>query len=535
MTKPRYLLPLILVVALALRLYGLHWGIPDATHTISSYHPDEVPTMLQAEFLGEGVYRPQQFIYGGSLYFRLVRSFLFLGDQFAPQLDQYNFTANAVLAGRYVMVYIALLTLLLLYEAVRCVRGEGVALLATGLLAITPSHVITAQQVRPDEVGVFFVVLQLLFAAKVLQAPTEQSARRLLWWAALIGGVMLAFRFPLVLFFAMPMLAWLLRPGRDFWKSLLSRLWPAPLPVAILLIVAGYAVSSPETFTHFAVFKAGMELQWRFQSNPFEDAVGLGPIPWQYWWDMLHQSLGYPFYFLALAAFALACWRRHPLDWILLVGLLPYAVMVSMTTWVVVRYTLPLVPLLVVMQAEALQWAAARFGVKPVAAVAAVAALVTLWATLAFVRMEAAPNVRALAQQWVEANVKPDQCLLMVKAYEAEEMYNPYFDQDRCSGIMQLQNPDNDYHLAFSARTIPYVMLHQHMYASMERLGKDHPDPAHAAFYAELMADGYRVEHEVKVEPVLWGVNFSSWFTSLDMTYVNPTFRIYHKQVAATQ
>ena len=94
---------------------------------------------------------------------------------------------------------------------------------------------------------------------------------------------MLSFRFPLVLFFAMPLMAWLLRDGADFWSVLWRRLMPTTLPLCTVLMVVGYAIGSPYTFTQFSVFVAGMQLQWEFQSNPFPDAVGMGPIPWQYW------------------------------------------------------------------------------------------------------------------------------------------------------------------------------------------------------------------------------------------------------------
>lgn len=524
------LLVLCLLLATSLRFYGIEWGLPDASHPIASYHPDELPTMLQAEWFGEGLYLPQQFVYGGTLYFRTVRAFLQLGDEFSPMLHQYNFAADALLAARYFMVVVSLLTLLLVYEGTRILRNETLALLATFMLAIMPAHVIIAQQMRPDEIGALLVALQYFLAAKIFKLGNERSARTLLWLAAITGGLMLAFRFPLLLFTGMPMLAWLLRVKTGFWQQAVRRIVPTIVPWCLVLIVLGYAIGSPQTFSYFDVFKAGMKVQWDFQSSPYPDAIGRGPIAFQYWWGMLHQALGYPLYFFAIGGLVLLLRRRQQSDWLLLGGLLPYMLMVSLTSWVVVRYTLPLLPLFAVVIAEIIVVAARQLGVKVVAPVMAVTVVATLWALLAFLHMEAGTNVRALTQQWVDQNIPRDQCILMVKAYAAEEMYNPNFSNTRCNGTTTLEAAP-DFAAIFARDPIEYVLLHEHHYASMERLGSAHPDHNSSNFYQALMAAGFVVVHEEKTRPLLLGADFSAWFTSMDMSYVNPGFRLYQRPV----
>jgi len=531
-TRSRVLVASILVLSLGLavclRLYGIEWGLPDATHPIASYHPDEVPTMLQAEWFGQGFYQPQQFVYGGTLYYQVVHAFMVLGDQLSPLLHQFNFTADVLLASRYFMIVVALLTMLLVYEGTRFLRDEATALCATFVLAIMPAHVIIAQQMRPDEIGGLLVAVQFFLAAKIFRAEQELAARNLLWLAAFVGGLMLAFRFPLLLFTAMPWLAWLLREQNGFWRHCWRRCWPVLMPIGLLLIALGYTIGSPQTISHFDVFKAGMKLQWSFQSSPFPDALERGPIVFQYWWGMLHQALGYPLYFMALAGCVLLLRRRQTSDWILLAGLVPYMVMVSLTTWVVVRYTLPLLPLFAVVIAEMVVVLARKFGLKAMVPVATVAAGVTLWALLAYLHMEAGPNVRALTRAWVDQNIPPNQCILMVKVYSAEEMYNPGFNRTRCNGVTTLDTSP-DFTEVFSDKDIKYVLLHEHHYSNMERLGDSHPDHNSSSFYRAMMAAGYTVTHEEKSRAELLGVDFTSWFTSMDMSYVNPGFRLYRR------
>jgi hypothetical protein len=519
---------LCLLLAAILRLYGIEWGLPDATHPIASYHPDEVPTLVQAEWFREGVYRPQQFVFGGTLFFTVVGAFLRLGHLLSPVLQQFNFTADVLLASRYFMVVVAMVTLLLVYEGTRILRDEKLAMVATFILAIMPAHVILAQQMRPDEIAGLLVALQYFLAAKILKTPHERTARNLLWLSALLGGLMLAFRFPLLLFAGMPMLAWLLRVESGFWQQCWRRMLPTIVPVCLLLIALGYVICSPQTFSHFIVFKAGMQMQWNFQSSPFPDAIGRGPVAFQYWWGMLHQALGYPLYFVAVVGVGLLLRRRLPGDWLLLGGLLPYMLMVSLTTWVVVRYTLPLLPLLAVVIAELAMAATRKLGTRVVIPAMSVIVAVTLWALLAYLHMEAGPNVRALTYEWVDQHIPPGQCILMVKAYEAEEMYNPEFNKTRCNGVTTLDTAP-DFVAIFANDAIKYVLLHEQLYANMERLGSAHPNPNSRGFYKAMMDAGFTVMHEERSDPILLGGDFSSWFTSMDMTYVNPGFRVYQR------
>ncbi len=280
---------------------------------------------------------------------------------------------------------------------------------------------------------------------------------------------MLSFRFPLVLFFAMPLMGWLLRDGADFWSVLWRRLMPTTLPLCTVLIVVGYAIGSPYTFTQFPVFVAGMQLQWEFQSNPFPDAVGMGPIPWH------------------------------------------------------------LVPMLAVVVADTTWEAARRVPARLVQGVTLVVCGLTLWAVLAFLRMGVTPNVRDLTRQWVDSNVPPARCLVMAKAYNAEEMYNPASTSARCLGTTRLDDDAKDYTKVFAEQPIDYLLIHQHLYASMERLGAAHPVARYAHFYSALLGAGFTVVHEQQVRPVLFVVDFSSWFSSLDMTHTNPSLRIYQR------
>ncbi|HYA28849.1 MAG TPA: hypothetical protein VEI95_08535, partial [Acidobacteriota bacterium] len=57
------LLTAVVALGLALRLYGIRWGLPDASHPVYSYHPDESLQLFAAERLANGTVFPKHFIY----------------------------------------------------------------------------------------------------------------------------------------------------------------------------------------------------------------------------------------------------------------------------------------------------------------------------------------------------------------------------------------------------------------------------------------------------------------------------------------
>lgn len=530
--KHRVLLFIIVVLALALRLYGIDWGLPDASRPTYSYHPDEALHLFSAERLVTGTIHPKQFIYGGSFYFALLNAISYVAERGQFLLGNENLLADTILLGRYMMAGVALLTILLVYVCGRDLFGRPAGLVAALFLAVSPAHVVWAQRLRPDEIGVLVVAILLFIAIRILRNDPRHGLRNFVY-AGLTLGVALALRFPLVIFILLPLIAaWHNSEGgvvRARLRSLLDR----RIMLMGFSVVIGYVLASPQSFMYPEMFLEGLKVQWLYQSEPFVDAVGMGPGIYQYGWLMLHQALGYGLYILAVLGCVYALARRTPADLMLVAAVAAYLIVTSFTSWVVVRYTLPLLPLLVLLAARvAVQWGEARSSlgarVARASVVSAVVA-VTLAADLAYLRLEAGTNVRELATKWIEKNIPTGASIALARAYLEDNFFNPVVPPGYRSSFFLLRD-SVDSTAVFRGNRHDYLVLHEYFYKNMERLGDAHPSPEARRFHHALKASPYRLVAEFKQPVSFLGIDFSSWFSSNDYTIPNPGIRIYRYQ-----
>jgi hypothetical protein len=524
------LLVLALAAGLALRLYGIHWGLPDASHPLHSYHPDEALHLFAAEWLASGTIFPKHFMYGGTFYFALLNAFSHIAEMLQNVLGGGNLLADTILLGRYVLVGVALITIVLTYHVGRLLFDRSVGALAALFLAIAPAHVVWAQRLRPDEIATFLTVVILYLSVKILQSKPDNL--RYCAYVGLVLGAAISLRFPSGVFASVPLAALLLACNEmSTIRCLLHSLFNRKTAVMGLCASAAYVLASPQILMYPEIFIAGLEVQWGYQSSPFPDAVGMGPGFYQYGWLMLHQALGYALYGLALLGVLYASFKRTAADWLLLAAIVPYLVLTSFTSWVVVRYTLPLVPLLVVLAARVAHLGLSLRLPHRVAGYAMIALVVgwTLLGDAAYLRLEAGKNVRELATEWIDQHVPHGSSIVAVKTYLEDDFFNPVIPKHYAYHNFPLVERGDGARL-FREQRYDYLILHEYLYKNMERLGSRHPSAQARAFHQALLVSRYRLIKEFKQPVTFFGIDFSNSFSSNDYTIVNPGIRVYQYQ-----
>lgn len=531
-TKPRFDyisigLCVALLLALALRLYGIRWGLPDASHPLYSYHPDEALHLFWADWLAHGRIVPKHFMYGGTLYFALLNAISHVAEVIQPILGEKELLPATILLGRYIQVALAFGTVVVVYLTGKAFFDRRTGILAALFLAVAPAHIIMAQQLRPDEGGAFLVALIVYLSARMLRA--EIALTRYCAYSGLILGLATSLRFPLIVFVAMPVFAvFLAAPGKS-WRSRIDGVLLKHLAILCGFIVASYLIANPQIFAHFEVFRAGLEVQWRYQSGPFPDAVDMGPGIYQYGWSMLRQALGYALYLLAVGGFVLALWRRTAADMILIAGLVLYLTLTSFASWVVVRYTLPVMPLLVLVAARFADTVLceARPGRALGCVVLAAALSWTIASDVAYLRLAGGKNVRDIASNWLAANVPKGASLVSVKTYAEDDFFNPVIPRDISSTVFFLRQGADVREIFGGKNKYDYFVLHEYIYRNMERLGDRHPLSEVYDLGRALAKSRYSLLKEFKLPTEFLGVDFSTSFSSNDFTLVNPGIRIY--------
>lgn len=532
-TKYKYAAGLVFIMAIALllRLYGIDWGLPSVTHPEYSYHPDELLTFTLAKLLILGKILDKHFIYGGTLYFTILNADTYFGNLLSGVLGGINQLADSILIGRYFLVFVALLTVLLIYECGSQLSNDRrTGIISAFLLAIVPAHVVWAQRVRPDEIAALFIAIILLLSLKILASRNNVNLRYFVY-SGLAVGTAASLRLPLVVFALLPIMASLLNRDRAGVLGKLLSILDRQTAILTISIVAAFAITSPHVFLYPEHFIGGLLEQWRYQTDFFPDAVGRGPGIYQYGWSMLHQALGYGIYALAALGVVLALCKRTKADILLLSAVIPYFLMTTFASWVVVRYTLPMLPVLVIMAARFIDY---MIGTYPghrrvISALFLVIAVWTLTADIAYLKIEAGKDVRDVAAEWIGENIPAGSSVLTVKTYREDYYFNPVISEKLRHPLFYLSER-SDSRALFRDSRFDYLVLNEYLYKDMERLGDRHPSRQSWIFYDSLVKSRYKLIKEFKYPIKFLGIDFSSSFSSHDYTVINPGIRIYARE-----
>lgn len=518
----------VLTAAALLRLAGLHWGLPDATHPGYSYHPDETALLLWAEGLSHGHIIPRQFIFGGTLYSSVLNGCIWLAERLDGTLDGINLLADAILAGRALAVASSLLTVWLVYRIGQRLFSAGAGLIGATALALAPAHAFLSGTARPDALATLAATSFLYLAVPALQGPTRGDLRTFLITGALLGAT-LALRFPIAAFAVAPVAAYVLRTmaGGGFAPATLVRLLAACGAVA----VGAYALTSPHTLLYPEVVLQGLRTTWTYESSVFVDAVGRGPQIYQYGWTTLLEALGAPLYALAVLGVGLAFRRRTPADVLVLATALPYFVLMILASWVVVRYTLPLLPLLALLiGAGAQQLLAATRLRGGVAAVLVAACAWTLVHDAAFTRLLRGPDVRDVAAAWIGQALPADVPVVTAQQYDGDVYFLPPLPEARTLAFVVSGGVDA--RALLEDPRAQHLVVHENVYGSLDRLRDTHPSAPARALLAVLESGRYELLREFKQPVAIAGLDFSHRFESLDFRVLNPGIRIYRRRDA---
>jgi hypothetical protein len=346
-------LALVLGVALAVRLIGITWGLPDDSH-LFSYHPDEFHSLRGALSLALGDPNPHFFNYG-SLYLYLVGAasaianpLLFSqiaaaapgGPMLPEALHQWTF------AGRIVTVILAVGTVAVVYATARRIWGHREGLAAGLLLGLAPLHVLHAHYATVDVPGAFFTALACYFAV----AMVDEITWRNVLWAGAAAGLAASVKYSGGAVIAAPVLAW----GVVRWRERGTGLAP---PWTMLAGMAGaafaaFALTSPYTFLDWSS-------AWRDISFEMEHMrLGDDPAMIALWpsgavFQFTHLAIGTGFAMVAAAGVGLAVGlmaKRDALWALLAFGVVAFAMSAGAEVRYA-RYAMPLLPLVAVFAA----------------------------------------------------------------------------------------------------------------------------------------------------------------------------------------
>jgi 4-amino-4-deoxy-L-arabinose transferase-like glycosyltransferase len=550
-------LGVILALALALRLQGLWWGVPDwaisptdpgAPHYFS-YHPDEWSILQPAveQMNRRGDLNPHFFHYG-TLYIYGVAAGIALARRLGLVELTPGYTGFLYVLARLGAVFLGVLTVWLTYLlGCRC-YGRWVGWGAALLLALWPLHVVHSHFAAVDVPVTFWIALSLLGAAHLLPAKAASGAAPSPpgWpWLLTAGGAAglaasTKYNGGVVL---LPVLAAIFLRGRQAPASL--RPSASRGGIAVAVAGAAFLLGTPYALLDFPHFWAQVQDEIR-HAHEARTLDFLGTAPgWLYYLRYgFPAGLGWMSTVAAGVGLGVASLRRERGDLLLLSWVFPFYLLVGAAQDHFIRYLIPLLPALAVLTARWL-W---EVGNHPGTGRRAMGAVISLGVVLsagakswAYLHLFDPPEVQTEVARWFRQNVPPG---TRVGLTERPWFFTPPLvpaNGGSAPGARKIfdRDPESKRYrwvwLGFQAEVLArekpeWVLLTDFEYGPRLRLKQ----PAALAFLEQLEQD-YRLHLRVHRLPSLLGWTFDRGPVPHDWRYLNPEVRVYRRREATEE
>jgi hypothetical protein len=398
-----WLLGGVVLLAAALRLWGVAWQLPD------QLNHDELRWVISATGgpagLGEEAFdyrNPSLFRHLLELEYRLLP---LPGRQPVAEagLPDRDLLAPRMLLARLTAALLGAGTVGLLYLVGQRGFGPGTGLLAGALLAVNFLHVHLSHYGLNDALAAFFLVAALVPSVGLLRRPGRAG----LLLAGLLGGLATAAKYNYAIVLVVPLVAWVVRSTEPAAPREPLRLG---LPLLGLGALLGLLVGMPEIVWASGEVREGVLRQAQLADQhwigqPSEPSLLL-------YGKTLAHAFGLPALAAAAAGLAILERGRSAAGLALAAAPLAYLAFMAGKALFFARFALPLVPFVCLFAAYGLVWICTRpraFRSRAaLAAVACGAALVPpAVLSVKFDLLTGQVDTRVMARQWIRANVPP--------------------------------------------------------------------------------------------------------------------------------
>ncbi|HXG56410.1 MAG TPA: glycosyltransferase family 39 protein [Vicinamibacterales bacterium] len=403
----------VIALALALRLVGLQYGLPDV------YNPDEVAIMARALSFAKGTLNPHNFLYP-TLYFYVLfgwvgayLGFVWLagGVSSVGMLQQLYFTdpTGIYTAGRLLGAVLGTFCVLAVYRLGRGLYDRTVGLIAAFFLAVSPLAVRDSHYVKHDIPATLAVILAVIAITRVWpRVPRPGRVRNDVIIAGVACGAAFSTHYYCI-FLALP-LGWAVvqRWRGAGWRMVLRQLVTAGIvSTVVFFALSPFLVVEPVVAWRDITANRQIVIDRAVQSGAFAPAKRYLDMIWS-------ESMGTGVVVLALVGAAATLAKSWKDAVLLLLFPVTFFALIANTT-PASRYLNPVLPFIALFAARALAmvFTAPRVPAGLVWVVAALLGASPLLASLRSDRFFRTADTRQIAERFIEAHVPPEATVLV--------------------------------------------------------------------------------------------------------------------------
>ena len=410
--KRRLPLLLIIVIALALRLAGLGWGLPDQRKVLS-YHPDEGVNLIQGA-LDHGIPRPHLklgFYNYGSLYFYFWQvgnavnqtyNIVKLPQTGYPSNPSSDSPAAMILVGRLLSVLFGVVTVPIVYLLGKSLYDRSAGLFSAAAMALMPVAVVHSHYATVDNTAVFLVTCSLLFAATSMKQSSPKKMLKMLIITGVFCGLASAVKYNVAIVLLSPLAIILTSKENPAKKIVLTAICSLSALFAFALACPGIWLENDIFVRHFIYelrkSQAGMGLLFAGTGNGF----------WYHLHSSLRYGMGLPMLVAGIVGFGYALYKRDRGVMLLMAFILPYYMMIGMAQVRFLRYVLPLMPVFSVFIGMLLSdcMKLSTWNIRVAVVKWSLVCLLTLLIDMALIQTLRTPDTRDLACDYLERTAR---------------------------------------------------------------------------------------------------------------------------------
>lgn len=351
------LLAAILGMALLLRIPVISWGLPPeiphvkASDLRCSYAFDEDDLLTHVSFTkpAQRDFDPRLY-HWGTLHLELVLPWLEAAERSgyigASWRDAYYHLIpgafeRVYVAGRFLSVLFALLSIFLTYLVGTELNGKETGLWAALLVGLSPAHLLASVQIRVD----LTMVCCVLLTAWIGLRAQKTFRLDLFFWLGITAGLAVSAKYPAALVVA-PMAIAALWPHKLAWKAL-----SLILAGGVLGILAGQPYLLVRSATMWKQLSDILRISSQIPDEflvPIDVLLGVHAV------NVARFLMGPVAAILALVGIGLLLRKRSPGGWLITSALVGGSLSTIPLMWPLLRYQLSLLPLLAVAAALAI-------------------------------------------------------------------------------------------------------------------------------------------------------------------------------------
>lgn len=442
---------LILIVAVGglLRLFPIWFGLP----YLLARPDEEVATRIAVQ-IASGDLNPRFFNWPSFTFYvfaalygfaRALKSLASVGSSLTP--------AEQIIIARVFIACAGTATLVLVFRIGRRIQDDSIGLIAASLLAVAILHVRESHFAMTDVLMTLLVSASLAMLLRGIDEPCPRKSVGVFAAAGFAGGLAASTKYSAAAVLAALCAAQLLVLSQP-WRTVASlRVW-RPSFAYVACFACGFVAATPFAVLDFATFKAGIVFNYRHLSTGHGVQLGRGFI--YHPTHSLPYGLGITAFAAGLVGLVLLALRYRKHAFVLLSFFFALYLSLGNGQTVFFRYVLPLVPLMCLAAAiaidQAATWLSTRTSLSRAAALAALL-LVTvvpglinsIWFDLLLARTDS----RVIAGRWLEERLQPADTLydgggiFVELLLRRSDLHQEYFDEfSRSFGHPEGKSPD---------------------------------------------------------------------------------------------